>query len=201
MDEKSHQLKDEHALVSAIRNGDRGAWAKLYDAYAPLIYRRVLMVRLADPTAAEDALSETFRTAIERFEKYQDKEVGIYPWLCRIAHNKAMDMHRARAMSGRKITDLGRLLDPILGRVTRADELLELKVESKVMHQRLTDTLESLNPRYREAIELRFLQEKDRESCAAALDVKIGTFDVLLLRALRSLKKSWQLDEGQAAHG
>ena len=29
------------------------------------------------------------------------------------------------------------------------------------------------------------------EECAAAMDVKLGTFDVLLLRALRSFRKEW----------
>jgi RNA polymerase sigma factor (sigma-70 family) len=191
VDEKSEQLKKERALLAAIRKGDPSGWGELYDSYAPLLYRRVLMPRLAHPTAAEDALSETFRTAIERFSQYQDQEAGIYPWLARIASNKAMDMHRARAVTGRRITDLGHLLAPLMREVEGADELLELKVEARALAARMTACLEQINPRYRRALELRFLEEKGREACADLLEVKVATFDVLVLRAVRALQKVW----------
>jgi RNA polymerase sigma-70 factor (ECF subfamily) len=55
----------------------------------------------------------------------------------------------------------------------------------------VTSVLERLNARYRRAIELRFVEELPREECALALEVKIGTFDVLLLRALKAFRKEW----------
>ena len=54
--------------------------------------------------------------------------------------------------------------------------------------------LARLNPRYRRALELRFFEERSRQECAAALEVKLGTFDVLLLRALRAFRKEWDHD-------
>lgn len=149
------------------------------------------MPRLANPTAAEDALSETFRTAMERFDQYREEPAGIYPWLARIGQNKAIDMHRVRATTGRRLHDLTELLTPLLEKVPGADELLELKGEEGGLEMRLKECLESLNPRYRTALTLRFLEEKSREDCARLMEVKVGTFDVLLLRAVRSLKKIW----------
>jgi RNA polymerase sigma-70 factor (ECF subfamily) len=60
--------------------------------------------------------------------------------------------------------------------------------------------MSGLNARYRRAIELRFVEEFSREECAAALDVKIGTFDVLLLRALRAFRKEWTTRFGDEPH-
>ena len=57
--------------------------------------------------------------------------------------------------------------------------------------------LEAINPRYRRAIELRFLEDKSREECAGAMEVKLGTFDVLLLRALRAFRKEWDALVGE----
>ena len=48
-----------------------------------------------------------------------------------------------------------------------------------------------INPRYRRALELRFFEERERGDCAAALEIKLGTFDVLLLRALRAFRAAW----------
>ncbi|MCB9624549.1 MAG: hypothetical protein H6723_14645 [Sandaracinus sp.] len=52
--------------------------------------------------------------------------------------------------------------------------------------------LDALNPRYRQAIELRFFDERERQDCADLLEVKLGTFDVLILRALRAFRKEWE---------
>jgi len=49
-----------------------------------------------------------------------------------------------------------------------------------------------MNPRYKRAIELRFLEERTRQECADVLEVKLGTFDVVLLRALRAFRKEWE---------
>jgi RNA polymerase sigma-70 factor (ECF subfamily) len=46
-----------------------------------------------------------------------------------------------------------------------------------------------LQERYRTAIELRLVQELPREECARRLGVTIGTFDVLLFRAVRAFRK------------
>jgi RNA polymerase sigma-70 factor (ECF subfamily) len=199
VDEKTEQLQQERKFVSAIRKGNTSAWGQVYDRYAPLLYRRILMPRLANPTAAEDALSETFRTAIERFDQYQEREAGLYPWLARIAANKAMDMHRARAMTGRKINDLSQQLAPLLSEVSGADALYEYRIEEQFISSTMKECLERINPRYKRALELRFLQEKDRETCAIELEVKIGTLDVLVLRAVRALKKAW--DEALSEEG
>ncbi len=59
------------------------------------------------------------------------------------------------------------------------------------MRDAVATALARINPRYRRALELRFFEDQDRDRCAAALEVKIGTFDVLLLRALRAFRAAW----------
>src|SRR4029077_16593302 len=70
-------------------------------------------------------------------------------------------------------------------------ELFELRSDAVRVQKAVTSVLERLNARYRRAIELRFVEELPREECALALEVKIGTFDVLLLRALKEFRKEW----------
>jgi RNA polymerase sigma-70 factor (ECF subfamily) len=50
--------------------------------------------------------------------------------------------------------------------------------------------------RYRIAIELRLVQELPREECAKQLAVTVGTFDVLLFRAVRAFRKQFGEREG-----
>jgi RNA polymerase sigma-70 factor (ECF subfamily) len=188
------RLRWERRQISRAKDGDTGAFAELYRAYADSVYRRVLVPKLGDRSAADDALSETFRTAWQRLETYDAQGVSIYFWLSRIAANKATDMHRARAVTGRALAGFEVMVAPFLdpavdphGALTERDEQLALK-------RAIERCLERINPRYADAIRLRFIQELSREACADALDVKLGTFDVLLLRALRSFKKQFQAD-------
>lgn len=187
------RLARERRCIERVRRGDMSAFGEIYDDTAPLLFRKILLPRLGNVAAAEDALSETFRSALERIEQYEPRNVSIYFWLARIAHNKAMDLHRVRATTGRKLVDLRNLVEPLMKPAEDPNELLELATESHEMRTLIGRVLGQLNPRYRRAIELRFFDEKSRQQCAEELDVKVGTFDVLLLRALRAFRRGWEL--------
>lgn len=190
--EAADRIAWERALLQRLRSGDRAAFAELYRAYAPVLYRRVLLPKLGAAGAAEDALAETFRTAFVKVDGYEDQGVSIYHWLARIASNKAIDMHRARARTDRALTRLEGLLAPLEAPGTR-DPFGELSArrDHEALEARIGVALSQLNPRYRRAIELRFLEERERADCAEAMEVKLGTFDVLVLRALRAFRKAW----------
>lgn len=185
-------LARERELVAGARRGDRVAVTALYRTFAPRIYARVLMPRLGNAQAAEDALSETFRTALERLDSFDDQGVSIYFWLTRIAVNKATDMHRVRARTRRALTSFEELLAPLRPSAPRPERQLEDKEREAMLREHVSTVLDRINPRYRSAIALRFLDEKSREECAAILGVKLGTFDVLLLRALRAFRREWE---------
>ncbi len=193
-------LARERELVARARRGEREATAALYRAFAGRLYRAVLMPRLGNAQAAEDALSETFRTALEKLDTFDDHRVSIYFWLSRIAVNKATDMHRVKARTRRALTSFEDLLGPLRPSAPRPERELEAREQESAVRDAIGTVLERINPRYRQAIALRFFEEKSREDCAKDLDVKLGTFDVLLLRALRAFRKEWDaLMEGTQA--
>jgi RNA polymerase sigma-70 factor (ECF subfamily) len=72
---------------------------------------------------------------------------------------------------------------------SHADAQLMADQERKAHRERIDDTMGQLQDRYRTAIELRLIQELSREECAKRLGVTIGTFDVLLFRAVRAFRK------------
>lgn len=164
---------------------------KLYDLHAQRLYRQVLFPLLGNAEAAEDALSETFRAAFRALPQYKENSKGLYPWLAKIARNKGMDLHRARAATGRALFNLETLLAPLSNGPASPEVLFEGAVSQLELQRAVRLSLDSLNERYRLAIELRFFHEQSREACAERLGVKLGTFDVLLLRALRAFRKGW----------
>ena len=181
-------LAQERQWLEALAGGDARAFDRIFEAFAGPLYRRVLLPRLGDPAAAEDALGETFRRALERLSRYEDRGKGLWPYLSTIAINLAHDVHRERARRSRALASFESLLAPLADAGPGpGDGPDQAKVREAV-----SGVLGALNPRYRQAIELRFFAEHGREECARLMEVKVGTFDVLLLRALRSFRERWQ---------
>jgi RNA polymerase sigma factor (sigma-70 family) len=181
----------ERECVARALGGDRQAFGEIYDSYAELIYRRVLYPLLGNAAAAEDALAESFRVAFQRLDGYEPGEVSIYYFLAAIARNKALDMHRARKVTGRALANFQALLGPLAHSPDSPEQLLDQESSRRRLGRAVHATLGQINARYREAIALRFLEDQPREVCASRLGVKVATFDVLLLRALRAFRKRW----------
>jgi len=191
------RLRWEAPLVERAKSGDRVAMAELYRAFADRLYHRVLVPRLGNRDAAVDALGETFRVGFERLAQFESRGTSIYFWLSRIAVNKAMDMHRARATTGRALTSFETMMAPLLPQAVRPDEAFDAADDAHRARGAVERVLGALNPRYARAIRLRFFDELSRESCAEALEVTVPTFDVVLLRALRAFKKAWIQEIGE----
>ncbi|MBA3502009.1 MAG: RNA polymerase sigma factor, partial [Deltaproteobacteria bacterium] len=128
-------------------------------------------------------------TAVEKIKRFTWQGKSIYPWLRQIAINKVFDVHRQSKRS-RKLADamaheIAVESDPL----THADAQLMADQERRAHRDQIEVTMVQLQDRYRQAIELRLIQELSREECAKRLGVTIGTFDVLLFRAVRAFRK------------
>ncbi len=186
------QLEWERRCLRKARRGDPRAFGQLYQAFAPRLFTRVLLPLLGDRAAAEDALAETFKTALEKIGSFEEKGVSVFHWLARIGKNKALDMHRQRERTGRALCNFESMLAPLRAESQLPGNGLQAEEEGRRLRQAVARVLSKLNPRYKKVIELRFLQDRSRQECAQMLDLKLGTLDVLVLRALRAFRKEWE---------
>jgi RNA polymerase sigma-70 factor (ECF subfamily) len=185
-------LEAERSLCERAHAGDRAALGEILRRYGPVLYRSVLLPRLGGEAAAQDALAETYARVVERFHQYTWQSVGVYPWLRVVALRIALDALRARRRETLyEPEDLEREIDASerdLGR-TGDVELCE-KRDLADARARVEAALARLNPRYATAIRLRVLEERSREEVAGTLGVSVATFDVVLHRAMTSLRKA-----------
>lgn len=81
-------------MVELCKQGDPAAYTFLYNHCSKEVYNSIL--RLVDHTGeAEDILQESFITAFEQIDKFQNRG-GFRAWVKRIAINKSIDRIRAR---------------------------------------------------------------------------------------------------------
>lgn len=182
------ELSAERALCERAHGGDRAALGELLRAHGPRLYRSVLLPRLGSPAAAEEALSLTYVKVIERISQFTWQNVGIYPWLRVVALRVALDQLRARKRELLfQADDLEREVDRA-ERETREASELEAH-DLALARSRVESVLGRINPRYADAIRLRVLEERPRAEAAEALGVSLGTFDVVLHRAMAAVRR------------
>jgi RNA polymerase sigma factor (sigma-70 family) len=182
------ELDSERRLCERAKTGDRTALGEILAEHGPRLYRSVLLPRLGNKPAAEEALSLTYLKVIERFHQFEWQNVGVYPWLRVVALRVALDQLRARK---RELlfdgNDLEREIDQ--GERESRDARAVEQHDLMICRARVESLLSRIHPRYADAIRLRVLEEKPRTEAAAALGVAVGTFDVVLHRAMVALRK------------
>jgi DNA-directed RNA polymerase specialized sigma24 family protein len=99
-------------------------------------------------------------------------------------------VRRARERTGRALSGYAALLAPLVEMRHPEDDVGERQLAQRV-REKVVRALGSLQPRYRRALELRLVEGRPRQECADAMEVRLGTFDVLLLRALRAFRREW----------
>ncbi len=180
-------LHDERAIVERAQRGDRQAFERLYRHYASTIYGYVLVPMLGDRDDAHDCLRETFMAAHRALPDYAWRDPSVYGWIKTLAKNKARDLLRA---SGRRQRLRGSFLDHVesIGGPPPPSTAGEEEVRRAELRAQIESVLETMNPRYASVLRMRLLEDLDRKTCADALEVKVGTLDVLLFRACKAFR-------------
>ena len=183
------ELEAEQRLVEEAQAGNLDAMRPILERYAQPLYGTVILPRLGDTVSAEEVLRDTLATAVEKIKRFTWQGKSIYPWLRQIAINKVFDVHRQSKRSRRLAEAMSHEVKLESDPDSHADAQLMADQERRAHRDRIDETMQQLQDRYRTAIELRLIQELSREECAKRIGVTIGTFDVLLFRAVRAFRK------------
>jgi RNA polymerase sigma-70 factor (ECF subfamily) len=156
----------DRELVRRAQLGSASAFEQLVLSYGPRLHR-YLAFQLRDEGEALDVFQETLAAAWKGLPVLRDTD-RFWPWLCGIAAHKVADARRRRrpAHAIADTNDLGRE-DPGI-------------VEAR-------DAVESLDPRHREVLLLRYLLGLSEEEVATVLDIRVGTVKSRSARARRAL--------------
>ena len=148
----------------------------LRDVYSYLYYR------LGNHHDAEDLTEQTFLQAYRHFERAQRESDGrpLRPWLIRIAHNLAANLHRDRSRRPQSVLDD----DAPLPTAHSTEDLVSGRDELA----RVLEALGSLADARREALIMRFALGMDNREIARALGRSDGATKVLIHRAIRQLE-------------
>jgi RNA polymerase sigma-70 factor (ECF subfamily) len=170
-------------LLSRVAEGDRKAFAQLYDRASGKLYAVVRSI-LRRPELAEEALQETFVKIWQKAGLYQPGAAKPFAWLAAIARNQAIDIRRRMADTADQSLDNQEITQAVMPEA-------ELAVELK----KLRDCLSKLPGERQDMVLLAYYQGWSREELSAQYQRPVTTVKTLLRRSLIALKEC--LDGGR----
>ncbi|MEL6429695.1 MAG: RNA polymerase sigma factor [Planctomycetota bacterium] len=172
-------------LLSAFRAGDAGAFERLVERYEGALLRHLCLLT-GRRAAAEDATQEAFLTLARRPPDPSDPrvaELGLGPWLHRVARNHALDHMRTQARRRDREAALTGERPPL------APDTSLAAVDAADTRALVERTLLALPEDQREVISLRLLEERSYQEIAEITGKKVGTVGWLISRGMRALAR------------
>jgi RNA polymerase sigma-70 factor (ECF subfamily) len=173
-------------LVQKALNKEQKAYSRLLSRYKDNIFYYILRM-VGDKTHANDLTLETFDKAFQNLDKYSE-QYAFSTWLYKIAKNCTIDFIRRRKLNSLHINygpdEESSINENTLysGTPNPEENMIQQQEESKLMRY-----IESLKPKYRTLIELRYIKEYAYEEIAEELNIPIGTVKTRLFRAKNAL--------------
>lgn len=171
------ETSPEAALVEDVRRGDREAFGRLYDLYAPMVHG-ILLARVPY-REVDDLAQDVFLTALRRLNTLRDS-AAFGGWLAMITRNRAIDYYRR----------------------TRATEELSEDLpqpsrdhEAEAAAARTLDAVRSLPEAYRETLILRLVEGMTGPEIAARTGMTPASVRVNLHRGMKQLREKLGLEE------
>jgi len=151
-----HMDREEDAdetLMVAYRDGDAAAFTALYERHRGPLYRYILC-QCGPAAVAEELFQDVWMNLIRSRSKYR-VEAKFATYLYRIAHNRIVDHHRARATRGRVLASDGNANGDPPEAVAPAGAQPEREVATGRRMARLRASIRALPDAQREAFLLR----------------------------------------------
>lgn len=164
--------------TSSSEVGDERFLDHLMQAHRSWLFGYCLRLTGGDRAWAEDIIQETFERAWRHRDRLTDDQGSVHGWLRRVAHNRAIDDHRARSSR------------PVESAIDDSYDLAQdICVEADVLRRiEVADLLATLPPPQREALELTIMQDHTAEEAARVLHLPIGTVKSRVFYGLRALR-------------
>lgn len=181
--ELSEKARYDYNLVKLAAKGNQSAYAELMKRYRDSIYFMLLrMVNNKDD--ADDLTIEAFTKAFGKLDQYTPN-FAFSTWLFKIASNNCIDHIRKQRQT---VLSLDRTFSDDEGGERPVDiKEDEPDPEEKYIRDQkiklMKDVVQSLKPRYRMLVEMRYFKEYSYEEISEHLDLPLGTVKAQLHRA------------------
>lgn len=174
------QLSD---LVTRLQNGDKDAFALLYDQYAGALFGVVTKI-VRSEEAAQDVLQDSFVKIWKHAASYQPEKGSCFTWMLNIARNTAIDhLRKEKRNAASEIQTLETGVDiPAMAHHTPNVQAIGVK-----------DLVHQLPAEQRLMVEYIYYGGYTQQEVADELGIPLGTVKTRVRTAVNALRKYFNL--------
>lgn len=166
--------------VIRVAQGDRAAFASLYQATAAKLYGVVLRI-LNRRDLSDEVLQEVYLKIWERAAEFDAARSSPITWMAAIARNRALDVKRRKQPGS--LEDLPEPVDF----AAEEENPLALREQHEDL-QRVMNCLDGIDAQKREMVILAYLRGWSREQLSARFIAPVATIKTWLHRSLTQLR-------------
>ncbi|WP_420453148.1 sigma-70 family RNA polymerase sigma factor [Ilumatobacter sp.] len=181
-DRRPNALSAEAAFERVRTDGDRAAFAVVYDEVAPKVYGTVLRV-LRDPAMSEEVSQEVLVELWQTAARFDPERASLSTWATTMARRRAVDRVRREQSQRDRIEQVATLREI-------DDDGPENDAMSQIEAVEVRDALASLPDDQREVLCLSFLEGRAHGDIARRLDLPLGTVKGRVRGGLKKMKTS-----------
>lgn len=187
-------MKADLKLLEDARSGDKHALVKIFDLYAPVLYKYVFRL-CRDASMADDVVGEVFIKFLEHLSAGTGPSTNLRSYLFEMAYHLVVDHARS---SHRTVP-----IDAV--DLMHHDRYsIEATAENRMLFQAVRRAIGiNLTGDQRHVVILRILEGLSHRETAALLGKEVGNVKVIQVRALSALRKAlnYRAPEMRAAPG
>jgi RNA polymerase sigma-70 factor (ECF subfamily) len=165
----------DRKLIQAVYAGEKKAYEKLYDRYAPLV-RAVCYDSTGNLADAQDLAQDVFMRAYEKLDQLRDPD-RFGKWLLGIAWRRCQEWRRRRAKGRDRLVGLGRV-ESVIPESSNDDRIGQLR-----------EMIMALPERERLALHAFYLQGKSADNARRIMRLSRSGFYRVLDRARKRLEQ------------
>lgn len=175
------------ALLRRMADGDKSAFAELYDRFSRPLYATALRI-VRDPAEAQDITHDAFLALWEKAAVFESERGTAFAWAVTLVRNRAIDRvrtrrRRAELLAASPPADLGYHEDTA---GATADDSAALGDQARAVRAAVA----GLPPEQRRALELAFFSGLTQQQIADKLSEPLGTVKARVRRGLLKLRES-----------
>ncbi len=180
------QLTDAR-LMRQVAQGDKQAFAELYDRFSGPLYGAALRI-LRDSAEAQDVVHDAFVALWEKATTFEATRGSAFSWAVTLVRNRAIDrvrmrQRRAELLAESAPSDLGYADE---GGANTGSDSAQLGDEARAVRAAVA----TLPPEQQRALELAFFGGLTQEEIARKLSQPLGTVKARIRRGLMKLRDS-----------
>ena len=174
-------------ILQTFQSGVEESAARLFTEYRDRLYAAALSQCGNDHAAAEDLVMATFEVYLTKKEMFDPSKGTLLSWLMTVMHNlRCNDIHRSKR-SGVVYLNPEEL--NLLREIREFDNSTDAEILAKSDEEEIARILETLPPKVREAMHLRFFESMPVIQIAKVLAVSPGAIRVRIHYGRKILQK------------